>query len=69
MGRFAVVEGPLRKSFQQELVDIDTRVVQLFALVSESLAAATDMTAGTGVVTRGILPFEGMRGELIRTSG
>jgi len=43
MGRFAVVEGPLRKSFQQELADIDTRVVQLFALVSESLAAATDM--------------------------
>jgi phosphate transport system protein len=36
------VEGPLRKSFQQDLAAIDARVVQLFALVSESLAAATD---------------------------
>ncbi|MEY2438407.1 MAG: phosphate transport system protein [Acidimicrobiaceae bacterium] len=36
------MEGPLRKSFQQDLEAIDARVVQLFALVSESLAAATD---------------------------
>jgi phosphate transport system protein len=36
------VEGPLRKSFQQDLAAIDARVVQLFALVSESLAAVTD---------------------------
>jgi phosphate transport system protein len=32
----------LRKSFQQDLAVIDARIVQLFALVSESLAAATD---------------------------
>ncbi len=34
--------GPLRKSFHEELTDIDAGVVQLFALVLESLAAATD---------------------------
>ncbi|MGQ0615695.1 MAG: phosphate signaling complex PhoU family protein [Acidimicrobiia bacterium] len=33
--------GPLRKSFHDALDDIDGRVIQLFALVSESLAAAT----------------------------
>ena len=33
---------PLRKTFHQELEDIDQKVVQLFALVTESLAAATD---------------------------
>jgi phosphate transport system protein len=32
----------LRKTFHQELEDIDTKVVQLFALVTESLAAATE---------------------------
>jgi phosphate transport system protein len=32
----------LRKTFHQELEDIDSKVVQLFALVTESLAAATD---------------------------
>ena len=32
----------LRKTFHQELEDIDAKVVQLFALVTESLAAATD---------------------------
>lgn len=32
----------MRRTFQEELATIDTRVVQLFALVSESLAAATD---------------------------
>ena len=36
-----VVEA-LRKTFHQELEDIDSKVVQLFALVTESLAAATD---------------------------
>jgi phosphate transport system protein len=38
---FAGVE-PLRKTFHQELDEIDSKVVQLFALVTESLAAATD---------------------------
>ena len=33
---------PLRKSFHDELDDINSKVVQLFALVTESLAAATD---------------------------
>ncbi len=33
---------PLRKTFHQELEDIDNKVIQLFALVTESLAAATD---------------------------
>ena len=33
---------PLRKTFHQELEDIDSKVVQLFALVTESLAAATE---------------------------
>ena len=32
----------MRKTFHQELEDIDSKVVQLFALVTESLAAATD---------------------------
>ena len=32
----------MRKTFHQELEDIDTKVVQLFALVTESLAAATE---------------------------
>jgi phosphate transport system protein len=32
----------LRKTFHQELEEIDSKVVQLFALVTESLAAATD---------------------------
>lgn len=36
-----VVEA-LRKPFHQELEDIDAKVIQLFALVTESLAAATD---------------------------
>jgi phosphate transport system protein len=32
----------LRKRFHQQLEDIDTKVVRLFALVTESVAAATD---------------------------
>lgn len=36
------MEKPLRKSFHDALEEIDSKVVQLFALVSESLAAATD---------------------------
>ena len=32
----------MRKTFHQELEDINSKVVQLFALVTESLAAATD---------------------------
>jgi phosphate transport system protein len=36
------VEASLRKTFHQELEDIDSKVVQLFALVTESLSAATD---------------------------
>ena len=34
--------NPLRKRFHQQLEDIDTKVVHLFALVTESVAAATD---------------------------
>jgi phosphate transport system protein len=34
--------NPLRKRFHQQLEDIDTKVVRLFALVTESVAAATD---------------------------
>jgi phosphate transport system protein len=37
-----VVVEALRKPFHQELEDIDAKVIQLFALVTESLAAATD---------------------------
>jgi len=37
-----VLVEPLRKTFHQELEEIDSKVVQLFALVTESLAAATD---------------------------
>ena len=33
---------PLRKTFTQEMGEIDAKVVQLFALVTESLAAATE---------------------------
>lgn len=35
-------EGELRKGFHRELDEIDGKVTQLFALVIESLAAATD---------------------------
>ncbi len=35
-------EGELRKGFHRELDEIDRKVTQLFALVIESLAAATD---------------------------
>jgi phosphate transport system protein len=40
----AVTESPnpLRKRFHQQLEEIDTKVVRLFALVTESVAAATD---------------------------
>jgi phosphate transport system protein len=34
--------GQLRKRFHQQLEDIDVKVVRLFALVTESVAAATD---------------------------
>jgi phosphate transport system protein len=36
------MEGPLRKGFHDELTDIDAGVVQLFGLVIEGLAAATE---------------------------
>jgi phosphate transport system protein len=36
------IDTPLRRTFHQELDDIDANVVQLFALVTESLAAATE---------------------------
>jgi phosphate transport system protein len=36
------MDTPLRRTFHQELDDIDANVVQLFALVTESLAAATE---------------------------
>ena len=35
-------EGPVRKGFISALDDIDSRVTQLYALVNESLVAATD---------------------------
>lgn len=35
-------QGPVRKAFHDRLDDIDDKVRQLFALVAESLAAATD---------------------------
>lgn len=38
--------NPLRKRFHQQLEDIDTKVVRLFALVTESVAAATDALLG-----------------------
>jgi phosphate transport system protein len=34
--------NPLRKRFHQQLVDIDAKVVLLFAMVSEGIAATTD---------------------------
>src|SRR5436190_14217891 len=36
------MDTPLRRTFHQELDDINANVVQLFALVTESLAAATE---------------------------
>jgi phosphate transport system protein len=36
------VPDELRKAFREELAEIDRKVVQLFALVTESLAAATE---------------------------
>lgn len=36
------MEGPLRHSFQESMVEIDKDVEQLYALVIEGLAAATD---------------------------
>ena len=35
-------QGPVRKAFHEELADIDDKIRQLFALVAEMLAAATD---------------------------
>ncbi|HEX4818891.1 MAG TPA: phosphate signaling complex protein PhoU [Acidimicrobiales bacterium] len=45
----------LRKSFTQEMGEIDSKVVQLFALVTESLAAATDsLLSGDRDIAMGI---------------
>src|SRR4051794_24641009 len=41
-GTVQIMDTPLRRTFHQELDDIDANVVQLFALVTESLAAATE---------------------------
>jgi len=46
---------PLRKTFTQEMEGIDAKVVQLFALVTESLAAATDsLLSGDRDIAMGI---------------
>ena len=45
----------LRKTFTQEMEGIDAKVVQLFALVTESLAAATDsLLSGDRAIAMGI---------------
>ena len=36
------MDGPLRKTFHEEMADIEAGVVRLFALVTETLAAATE---------------------------
>jgi len=50
------VPHQLRKAFNQELDEIDAKVTQLFALVTEGLAAATDtFLAGDRVGAREVV--------------